>query len=55
MLSPKTKRNLSRILPFGIIWLLSGLVFLIVEQAAVGNLTGSPDTAIRMDFKIFIF
>ncbi|MCB9288875.1 MAG: adenylate/guanylate cyclase domain-containing protein [Lewinellaceae bacterium] len=55
MLSPKTKRNLFRILPFGIIWLLSGLVFLIVEQAAVGNLTGSPDTAIRMDFKIFIF
>lgn len=55
MLSPKTKRNLSRILPFGIIWLLSGWVFLIVEHAAAGGPEGFPSTVIRMDFKIFLF
>lgn len=55
MLSPRTKRNLSRILPFGIIWLLSGWVFLIVEHAAAGGPDGFPSTVIRMDFKIFMF
>ncbi len=55
MLSPKTKRNLSRIIPFGLIWLLCGWVFLIVEFAAVDNSSDIPSTAIQMDFNIFIF
>ncbi|MCB0595110.1 MAG: adenylate/guanylate cyclase domain-containing protein [Lewinellaceae bacterium] len=55
MLSPKTKRNLYRILPFGIIWLLSGWVFLIVENAAAVSAERLPSTVIQVDFKIFIF
>jgi hypothetical protein len=55
MLSPKAKRNLSRIIPFGIIWLLSGLVFLVVERAARGDFTGQPSTGIEMNWQIFIF
>lgn len=55
MLSPKTKRNLLRIIPFGIIWFICGMVFFIVETAAVGGLDQRPTTAIDIDLKIFIF
>ena len=54
-LSPKARRNISRIIPFGIIWLVSGLVFLIVEKGAVGDSGHQPSTAIDIDLKIFIF
>jgi len=54
MLSPRAKRNISRILPFGLIWLMSGLVFLFVEKAALGDL-GRPSTGISMNYQIFIF
>ncbi|MCB0560546.1 MAG: adenylate/guanylate cyclase domain-containing protein [Lewinellaceae bacterium] len=55
MLSSKTKRNISRIIPFGLIWLVSGLVFLIVEKGAIGDWGQHPSAAIEMNFKIFIF
>jgi adenylate cyclase len=55
MLSPQTRRNWRRILPFAIIFLLSGWVFYIVELAAAGSLRDLPDTAIEMDFTIFLF
>jgi adenylate cyclase len=55
MLTPKAKRNLSRIIPFGLIWLISGWVFLIVEQAAADHASRLPSTAIQMDYKVFIF
>jgi len=54
MLSPKTKRNISRIIPFGIIWFVLNLVFYIVEQAAMGDSEYAP-TAIRINLEIFIF
>lgn len=55
MLSPKTKRNISRIIPFGIIWLVCGWVFLTIEYAAIESPDYLPASAINMDFKIFIF
>ncbi len=55
MLSPKIKRNISRIIPFGLIWFVIGLVFFIVETAATGGLDQRPSVAIEIDFKIFIF
>ena len=54
MLRPKTKRNIQQIIPFGVIWLLSGWVFLIVELAASGSFSELPTTAIKIDFQIFI-
>ena len=54
-LSPKTRRNISRILPFGIIWLASSLVFLVVEKAAVAGLSVAPSTGIAVNFEIFLF
>ena len=54
-LSPKTRRNLLRILPFGVIWFLFSLVFLLSDYAAVGNFTDVPDTAIKLTPGIFFF
>ncbi len=54
MLRPKIKRNIQQIIPFGVIWLLSGWVFLIVELAASGSFSKLPTTAIKIDFQIFI-
>ena len=55
LLSPKAKRNISRIIPFGLIWFVSGIVFFIVETAATGGLEQRPSVAIEIDFQIFIF
>ena len=55
MLSPKARRNISRIFPFGLIWLVSGWVFTIVEWAVIGGPDNLPSTVIHMDLQIFIF
>ena len=55
MLTNKTKRIISRIIPFGIIWLFSGLVFLIVEQAAIGTTNHHSASFIEMNLSVFIF
>ena len=55
MLSPKAKRNISRIIPFGIIWFVSITIFFIIETAATGGLDHRPSAAIQIDLKIFIF
>ena len=55
MLPPKTKRTIRRLIPFGLIWLLTGWVFLIVEIAASNSFNELPVTAIKVDFELFIF
>ncbi|MBL6447061.1 adenylate/guanylate cyclase domain-containing protein [Fulvivirga sp. 29W222] len=55
-LSPQTKRTISRIVPFGLIWLLLGWTFLFVEYAAIGRQNNySPTAAIQMSSDIFAF
>lgn len=49
----KTKRKLSRILPFGIIWMLLGWLFLFIEQ--VDGTDTSQTDAIHLNFSIFLF
>lgn len=44
MLSPKLKRNSFRILPFGILWFLAGLVYTLVEKGILGNMDYYPAT-----------
>ena len=55
MLSKKAKRNLSRIIPFGIIWFLFGLIFFVVEKAAMSGLDQQAPGGIEIGFEIFIF
>lgn len=54
-LSPKLRRNLLRILPFGVIWFLFAQVFMISDYAASGSLANVPETAIVVDWPIRIF
>ena len=54
MIKPKIRRNIRRIVPYGLIWLLSGWVFLTVESAASNNFRQMPSTAIKIDARIFI-
>lgn len=54
-LSPKTKRNISRIIPFGVIWLLTGWVFLITEFVATRNLSEVSETDITLTLPVFIY
>jgi len=58
MLSPKTKRNISRIIPYGVIWLVLGWVNLFSQEAVLavaleGNLNQSA--VIRMTPEVFFF
>ncbi|MBE14751.1 MAG: adenylate/guanylate cyclase domain-containing protein [Cytophagaceae bacterium] len=54
-LSPKNKYYLKRILPFGVIWLLFGMLFLWVEYAALGNQYNTPDSAIQLSSDVLTF
>ena len=51
MLSPKTKRNIYRILPFGIIWLLFSIVYVQLEKGILGNLGYYPSTGNPYNFR----
>jgi adenylate cyclase len=51
MLSPKTKRNIYRILPFGMIWLLFSIVYTLLEKGLLGELDYYPATGNPYHFK----
>ena len=55
MLSPKTKRNISRIIPFGVIWLIFSIVYTLLEKGLLGNLDYYPSTGNSFDFARNIF
>ena len=55
MLSPKTKRNIQRIIPFGLVWLFLGWIFLFIEMAAMGGWENTPSSAVKVDINVFIF
>lgn len=55
MLSQKQKRNIVQILPFGVIWLLFGMIFLLVEFAATKDYDYRPKGVIEIDWQVFIF
>ena len=44
MLSPRMKRDIYRILPFGLIWLIFSAVYTLLEKGLLGNLTQYPST-----------
>lgn len=54
-LSPKTRRNIARIIPFGVIWLLTGWVFILVEGAAMGTMAPDSPTIIALNIRVFVF
>ena len=54
-LSPKTRRNIQRILPYGVIWLLTSWVFLFVEYAAAGWKGAEDAGVIALTPRIVVF
>ena len=54
-LSPKARRNLLRIVPFGVIWFLVLQVILVSDYAVSGSFENVPDTAIKIDLGIYLF
>jgi adenylate cyclase len=55
MLSPKTKRNISRIIPFGVIWLVLGWINLFSQEAAKQDQNLNPSGAINVTPEVFVF
>ena len=55
MLSPKTKRNISRIIPFGVIWLVFSIVYSQLEKGLLGDLNYYPSTGNPYNFTRNIF
>ena len=54
MLSPKAKRNIARIIPFGLIWLVLGTLFYAMENMAIGD-SEYAHFLINVDLVTFIF
>lgn len=55
MLSPKTKRNISRIIPFAVIWLVLGWINLFSQEVAKQNQNLNPSGAINVTPEVFVF
>ncbi|HEY6977340.1 MAG TPA: adenylate/guanylate cyclase domain-containing protein [Chitinophagaceae bacterium] len=55
MLSPKTRRSIFRIIPFGVIWFVFSVVYTLLEKGLLGNLTYYPSTGNAYDFRRNIF
>ena len=54
-LTPKAKRNLYKILPFGVIWFTSSMLFLFIEQTATGYQNLNPSSEVTVTFPVLIF
>ncbi len=54
-LPPKVRRNILRILPYGTIWFVVGMVFLYVENTATRSVNLNPDTAVTVTVPVLIF
>jgi adenylate cyclase len=55
MVSTKTKRNIARIIPFGVIWLVLGWINLFSQEAAKQNQDLNPSGAINVTPEVFVF
>ena len=54
-LTPKTKRNISRIIPFGLIWLACSWIFVITELAVTRNKNLNPETDVAFTLPVLLF
>lgn len=54
-LSPKARLNISRIIPFGLIWFVMSLIFWVLDFTMVGDYRNLPETAIKPDLGIMLF
>jgi len=50
MLLPKTIRNINRIIPFGVLWFIFSLIYVMLEKGIIGNLDHYPSTGVDYNF-----
>lgn len=57
MLSPKTKRYISQVVPFGLIWMVFAIIYALVEKGLLGDLRYYPSTGNPYNFggNVFLF
>jgi adenylate cyclase len=55
LLSPKTKINISRIIPFGLIWLTFSIIYSLLERGLLGDLDIYPSTGNPYHFSSALF
>ena len=54
-ISPKLKRNISRIIPFGVIWLVISWVYALTDISSTKNQNLNPETDITLTLPVFLF
>ena len=54
-ITPRIRRKFLRVIPFGVIFYVTGMIFLFVESAATGNQNLNPESTITLTFPVFIF
>ena len=55
MLSPKTRRDITRIIPFGVLWFIFSLLYALLEKSILGNVDYYPSTGVKYDFARNVF
>jgi len=50
MLLPKTERYIKRVIPFGLLWFIFSLIYVLLERGIIGNLDHYPSTGVDYDF-----
>ncbi|MEO7214581.1 MAG: adenylate/guanylate cyclase domain-containing protein [Mucilaginibacter sp.] len=55
MLLPKTSRNINRVIPFGVLWFIFSLIYVMLEKGIIGNLDHYPSTGVDYNFARNIF
>ena len=50
MLSPKTRRDVARVIPFGVIWFIFSLIYCMLERGVLGHLDHYPSTGNQYKF-----
>jgi adenylate cyclase len=50
MLSPKTKRDVARVIPFGVLWFVFALIYSMLEKGILGDLDHYPSTGVEYNF-----
>lgn len=50
MLSPKTRRDIARIIPFGVLWFIFSILYTLMEKSLLGDLGHYALTGVRYDF-----
>ena len=50
MFAPKIRRDIARVIPFGVLWLAFSLLYAVLEKCILGNLDHYPPTGLPYDF-----